>query len=131
GPYRDGRRPENVVFATPEEDAKRRDFTINGMFLDPVDDRLLDFVGGKSDLAAGVIRAIGDPLARMTEDKLRLLRAVRFAATLDFGLDDATQAAVKAMATQLVVVSAERITQELRRMLVHENRSRAVELCHE
>ncbi|MGC1274426.1 MAG: CCA tRNA nucleotidyltransferase [Planctomycetaceae bacterium] len=129
GPYLDGRRPEHVTFATPEEDAKRRDFTINGMFLDPIDDRVFDFVGGEADLKAGVVRAIGDPHARMSEDKLRLLRAVRFAATLDFRLDDATADAVRAMAPQLVVVSAERITQELRRMLVHEHRRRAVELC--
>lgn len=129
GPYLDGRRPEHVTFATPEEDAKRRDFTINGMFLDPVDDRLFDFIGGEADLKAGIVRAIGDPHARMSEDKLRLLRAVRFAAILGFRLDAATAAAVRAMAGQLVVVSAERITQELRRMLIHENRRRAVELC--
>lgn len=131
GPYHDGRRPATVAFATAEEDAKRRDFTINGMFLDPIENRVLDFVGGQSDLAAGVIRAIGKPRERMAEDKLRLLRAVRFAATLGFRLDEATTAAVREMAGQLVVVSAERITQELRRMLVHENRRRAVELCAE
>lgn len=131
GPYLDGRRPEHVSFATPEEDAKRRDFTINGMFLDPIEDRVLDFVGGQADLRAGVIRAIGDPRERMTEDKLRLLRAVRFAATLGFRLDDATAAAVREMAGQLTVVSAERIAQELRRMLVHDNRRRAAELCAE
>ncbi len=129
GPYLDGRRPEHVDFATPEEDAKRRDFTINGMFLDPADDRVLDFVGGKADLDAGIVRAIGAPQARMAEDKLRLLRAVRFAATLDFQFEGATKNAVTMMASQLIVVSAERITQELRRMLVHENRRRAVELC--
>ena len=131
GPYLDGRRPEQVVFATPEEDAQRRDFTINGMFYDPVDGRLLDYVGGERDLKAGIVRAIGDPQARMTEDKLRLLRAIRFAATFDFRLDEATAAAVRTMADQLVVVSAERISQELRRMLVHENRRRAVDLCAE
>ena len=131
GPYLDGRRPEQVWFATAEEDAKRRDFTINGMFLDPVENRLLDFVGGEADLKAGLVRAIGDPRARMEEDKLRLLRAVRFAATLGFRLDEATAAAVKAMSGQLVIVSAERIAQELKRMLMHENRRRAVELCEE
>ncbi|HEX6984492.1 MAG TPA: CCA tRNA nucleotidyltransferase [Planctomycetaceae bacterium] len=131
GPYLDGRRPEHVAFATPEQDAKRRDFTINGMFLDPIEGRVLDFVGGEADLKAGVVRAIGDPRERMAEDKLRLLRAVRFAATMGFRLDDATAAAVREMAGQLTVVSAERITQELRRMLVHPNRRRAVELCAE
>lgn len=131
GPYLDGRRPERVSYSTPEEDAKRRDFTINGMFLDPIEDRVLDFVGGQADLANRVIRAIGDPRARMTEDKLRLLRAVRFAATLGFRLEDETFHAVRAMAGQLTVVSAERITQELRRMLVHERRRHAIELCDE
>lgn len=127
--YSDGRRPDRVEFCSPEEDAKRRDFTINGMFYDPVDSRVLDFVGGEHDLAAGVIRAIGDPHARMTEDKLRMLRAVRFTATLEFQLDPATAAAIQAMADQLHIVSAERIAQELRRMLVDKHRRRAVDLC--
>lgn len=131
GPYLDGRRPEHVSFATAEEDAKRRDFTINGMFLDPVEGRVLDFVGGEADIAAQVVRAIGDPRARMTEDKLRLLRAVRFAATLGFRLEAGTFEAVREMAGRLTVVSAERIAQELRRMLAHESRRRAVELCDE
>ena len=129
GPYQDGRRPESVAFCTPEEDAQRRDFTINGMFYDPVEARVLDFVGGEADLAARVLRAIGDPHARMREDKLRMLRAVRFAATLDFMLDEVTAAAVREMAHEIVVVSHERIAQELRRMLVDTHRRRAVELC--
>ena len=129
GPYLDGRRPENVAFCTPEEDAQRRDFTINGMFYDPVAARVLDYVGGEADLAARVIRAIGDPHERVREDKLRMLRAVRFAATLDFALDDATAAAVREMASEIVVVSHERIAQELRRMLVDTHRRRAIELC--
>ncbi|MBC8117031.1 MAG: CCA tRNA nucleotidyltransferase, partial [Candidatus Saccharimonas sp.] len=129
GPYHDGRRPESVAFCTPEEDAQRRDFTINGMFYDPIDARVLDFVGGEADLAARVIRAIGDPHERMREDKLRMLRAVRFAATLDFALDEITAAAVREMADEIVVVSQERIAQELRRMLVDPHRRRAVELC--
>jgi len=131
GPYKDGRRPESVVYATAEEDAQRRDFTINGMFYDPIDQRILDFVGGRADLQAGVIRAIGDPHARMREDKLRLLRAVRFAANLGFQLEPLTHDAVREMASQLSVVSVERIAQELRKMLVHRNRRRAVELCRE
>jgi poly(A) polymerase len=131
GPYKDGRRPESVVYATAEEDAQRRDFTINGMFFDPIDRRVLDFVGGQADLKAGVVRAIGDPQARMREDKLRLLRAVRFAAVLGFELDPLTQDAVAEMAPELSVVSVERIAQELRKMLVHRNRRRAVELCRE
>ena len=131
GRYLDGRRPESVEFADAQTDAMRRDFTINGMFFDPITDQVIDYVGGQQDLASGIVRAIGDPRERMSEDKLRLLRAVRFAATFGFALDDATRAAVEEMAGQLTVVSAERIAQELKRMLVHENRRRAVELCGE
>jgi poly(A) polymerase len=131
GDYQDGRRPTRVAFATPEEDAQRRDFTINGMFYDPLDSRVLDFVGGERDLAAGIVRAIGEPRDRMREDKLRLLRAVRFASTLEFHLDYATAAAVRDMAVELPIVSAERIAQELKKMLVDRHRRRAVELCHE
>lgn len=128
GDYLDGRRPDSVTFCTAVEDAKRRDFTINGMFFDPLTERVLDFVGGERDLAAGVIRAIGDPTARMQEDKLRMLRAVRFAATFEFHLDEDTATAVRSMATQIDVVSAERIAAELRRMLGHEHRDRALQL---
>ncbi len=129
GEYHDGRRPTHVDFCSPEEDAQRRDFTINGMFYDPVESRVLDYVGGEHDLAARVIRAIGDPRARMTEDKLRMLRAVRFTATLEFQLDPATADAIRAMADQLHVVSAERIAQELHKMLLDRHRRRAMELC--
>jgi poly(A) polymerase len=129
GNYLDGRRPESVVFSSPEEDAQRRDFTINGMFYDPLKKAIMDFVGGEKDLAAGILRAIGDPHARMEEDKLRMLRAVRFAATFEFELDEATADAVRLMAAQISVVSVERITQELRRMLVDQHRYRAIELC--
>ncbi len=131
GCYVDGRRPESVAFSTPELDAQRRDFTINGMFYDPTEQRVLDYVGGERDLAAGVVRAIGVPQARMDEDKLRLLRAVRFAATFEFQLDSITADAIRQMAGQLCVVSAERIAQELRRMLVDPHRQRAIELCEE
>lgn len=131
GNYLDGRRPESVEFSSPEEDAQRRDFTINGMFYDPVADKLLDFVGGEKDLKAGILRAIGDPQARMQEDKLRMLRAVRFAATFRFALDEATASSVRNMAEQIHVVSAERIAQELRRMLAHENRACAMTLCRD
>lgn len=131
GPYLDGRRPESVAFATPEEDAKRRDFTINGMFFDPIEQQVLDYVGGEHDLGAGVIRAIGNPHDRMTEDKLRMLRAVRFAATLDFDLDETTADAIRNMASQLIVVSAERITQELSKMLTNEHRARGMRLIED
>ena len=131
GPYSDGRRPDHVVYSTPEDDSGRRDFTINGMFCDPFTGEVLDFVGGRRDLHARVLRAIGDPEARFSEDKLRLLRAVRFAATLAFQVEPATQAALQSMAGQIECVSAERITGELRRMLVHENRAAALQLAYE
>lgn len=131
GEYTDGRRPDHVEFCSPEEDARRRDFTINGMFYDPIDSRVLDYVGGEADLGAGIVRAIGDPHDRMREDKLRMLRAVRFAATLDFQLDQITFFAVQEMAEQLTVVSAERIAQELKKMLVDVHRRRAMKLCLE
>ena len=129
GTYADGRRPDSVTFSTPEEDAQRRDFTINGMFFDPIAEEIHDFVGGESDLRARVLRAIGDPHERMTEDKLRLLRAIRFAATLDFQIEPTTLAAVSEMADQITVVSAERIAHELKRMLVDNNRRVAMELA--
>ena len=131
GIYLDGRRPSEVVFSTPEEDAQRRDFTINGMFYDPIEDRLLDFVEGKADLDRKILRAIGNPHDRMTEDKLRMLRALRFAATLEFTLDAHTLAAVTRMAPEMIVVSAERIAQELRKMLAHRTRVRGFQLLAE
>ncbi len=129
GPYLDGRRPEHVVFATAEEDAQRRDFTINGMFYDPLQLQVLDFVDGQSDLQRQIIRAIGNPLERFREDKLRLLRAIRFAATLKFQLDPHTADAIRQMASQITIVSAERITQEWKRMLTHSNRLEALRLA--
>lgn len=128
GPYLDGRRPESVQFCTPEEDAHRRDFTINGMFIDPIDDQVLDYVGGQADLTAKIVRAIGDPHDRVREDKLRMLRAVRFSATLGFSLDPTTADAIREMAAQLIVVSAERIAQELKKMLVDAHRRHAMQL---
>lgn len=131
GNYLDGRRPSLVSYSTPEEDAQRRDFTINGMFYDPIDEKIHDFVGGRNDLQRRVLRAIGDPHARMTEDKLRMLRAVRFTATLGFELDEATRDAVSRMAVELTVVSAERIAQELRKVLAHPHRVRGFQLLAE
>lgn len=129
GPYADGRRPDHVQFCSPEADAQRRDFTINGMFFDPLTEQLTDYVGGKRDLEQRVLRAIGDPYHRMTEDKLRMLRAVRFAATFDFQMAPETYAAVKELSRLILVVSPERIAQELKRMLAHSNRRRAMELA--
>jgi len=131
GPYRDGRRPDHVTFSSPEEDARRRDFTINGVFYDPLKGQVHDFVHGERDLSAALVRAIGEPRDRMREDKLRMLRAVRFAATLEFELDPATADAVREMADEIHVVSPERIAQELRKMLVDRHRKRAMQLAHE
>lgn len=131
GSYLDGRRPESVEFSTPEEDAQRRDFTINGMFYDPIEQKVHDYVGGEKDLSLGVIRAIGDPHDRVREDKLRMLRAIRFAATLDFELDETTAAAITEMAADIHAVSVERISQELKRMLVDRHRMRAMRLAQE
>lgn len=128
GQYIDGRRPSSVRFCSPAEDAQRRDFTINGMFFDPLENQVLDYVGGQADLQQQVVRAIGDPVARFSEDKLRLLRAVRFTTTFRFRLEPATELAVRAACHQINQVSVERITQELRRMLAHPERAQACRL---
>ena len=131
GAYVDGRRPESIVFSSPELDALRRDFTINGMFLDPLTDRLIDYVGGHADLENQLLRAIGEPEARFREDKLRVLRAIRLAARFQFRIEPATLAAIKSMSSQIVSVSKERIAQELRKMLVHTTRAEAMDLALE
>lgn len=119
GPYQDGRRPEYVEYTSAEEDARRRDFTINGLFYDPIADKLIDFVGGQADLEARLIRAIGDPVARFSEDKLRLLRAVRFAANLPrkdrkpFIIETNTWAAMCQLAPEIACVAVERVRDEL------------------
>ena len=119
GGYSDGRRPDSVQFTDAREDAIRRDFTINGMFFDPVTEEVIDFVGGQEDLERGVIRAIGDPDKRIEEDKLRMLRAVRFAATYEFTLDSQTRDAIARRASEIKVVSGERVGAEVVRMLSH------------
>jgi tRNA nucleotidyltransferase/poly(A) polymerase len=111
--YRDGRRPERVVFASAEADASRRDFTVNGIFYDPVTGKTHDWVGGEKDLRAGVIRTIGQPDDRFGEDHLRMLRAVRFAARLGFQIEPRTFAAIQAMAPKIKLISAERVRDEL------------------
>jgi len=129
--YSDGRHPDQVVFASPREDALRRDFTINGMFFDPLKGELVDYVNGRADLAARVLRAIGDPEVRFAEDKLRLLRAARIAARFQLEVEPATRAAIQKMASQITVVSAERIANELRQILVHPQRVRGLNLLHD
>jgi len=131
GAYIDGRHPEGVTYTTAEEDAQRRDFTINGMFFDPLEEKVVDYVGGQQDLEQGILRAIGDPLARFSEDKLRMLRAVRFATTFGFLIEAPTLQAIRGMAHEVNVVSAERIGGELRRLLVHASRKLGLELLSE
>ena len=131
GPYKDGRRPDRVAFCTAEEDAVRRDFTINGMFYDPLAQRVMDYVGGEADLRAGIVRAIGDPVARFEEDKLRMLRAVRMTARFGFQLDEPTARAVTAHAASITVVSRERVAQELKKMLLNERRVVALTLARD
>ncbi|MEX0820446.1 MAG: CCA tRNA nucleotidyltransferase, partial [Pirellulaceae bacterium] len=129
--YSDGRHPDSVAFSNAEEDARRRDFTINGLFYDPLAERVIDYVGGQQDLARETIRAIGDPDERLAEDKLRMMRAVRFGTTLGFEVEPETMQAVRRHAGELNVVSVERITAELRRLLQHVNRRRGLVLLQE
>jgi poly(A) polymerase len=117
GPYTDGRHPDSVTFGTQEEDARRRDFTINGLFFDPIENRVIDYIGGREDLAAGIIRTIGEPDRRFAEDHLRMLRAVRFAARFGFKIDPGTREAVTRLAGQLTTISAERVWMELAMIL--------------
>jgi poly(A) polymerase len=130
--YSDGRHPDEVRFsADPREDVARRDFTINGMLLDPVSGEVIDYVGGQKDLEAGVIRTIGNPEQRFAEDKLRMLRAIRFAARFEYAIDPSTFAAIQKLAQQIDVVSRERVRDELTRMLTEGHARRAFLLLDE
>src|SRR5947207_3136237 len=126
--YIDGRHPSAVHFSSPEEDAKRRDFTINGMFYDPAAEQVIDFVGGRADLEARLIRAIGEPAQRFQEDRLRMLRAARFAALLDFKIDNQTWEPMVANTDLIHQISAERIHEELVRIFLSRNRVRGWDL---
>jgi len=127
--YSDGRHPDEVRFSTsPQEDVARRDFTINGMLLDPISGEVLDYVGGRKDLAAGIIRTIGEPEQRFAEDKLRMLRAERFAARFEYQIEPGTFAAIRQLASKIEVVSRERTRDELTRMLTEGHARRAFEL---
>lgn len=130
-PYLDGRRPSAVSFGTIEEDVRRRDFTIGGMYYDPATDRVIDLVGGMHDLRAGIIRAIGNVHERFDEDHLRMLRAVRFAARLDFAIDPATWAAIKYSAPAIANISAERVGEETVMILTEGNAARGLDLLVE
>ncbi|MEN6406353.1 MAG: CCA tRNA nucleotidyltransferase [Thermoguttaceae bacterium] len=129
--YSDGRHPDSVTFSSAEEDASRRDFTINGLFYDPIEDRVIDFVGGQQDLADRRLRAIGDAGQRFAEDKLRMLRAVRFAATYQLTVDDEVRRAIGRMAGDIRAVSPERIAMEMRRLLVDAHRADGIRLLLE
>lgn len=131
GEYRDGRHPEEVSFAGEEEDARRRDFTVNGLFFDPGTEQVIDYVGGIADLRAGLIRAIGSPTQRFGEDHLRLLRAVRFAARLGFAIEAQTLAAVVELAPLVRRVSPERVRDELTLMLTEGQAAAAMQRLHE
>jgi poly(A) polymerase len=130
--YSDGRHPDNVMFSkTAQEDVKRRDFTINALLMDPETKEVLDFVGGREDLSAGIIRAIGNPEERFTEDKLRLVRAVRFAARLDYAIEAKTFQAIQKLAPEIRQVSPERLRDELTKLLTEGAARRGFELLDE
>jgi poly(A) polymerase len=129
GRYADGRHPDEVTFArTPEEDVRRRDFTINGLLFDPVKEKILDFVGGQADIQRRVVRTIGEPLDRFAEDRLRMLRAVRFAARFEFAMDSAALEAIRKLAPEIKTVSAERIRDEILKILTEGRARRGFEL---
>ena len=130
--YSDGRHPDRVEYASsPEEDVKRRDFTINGLMLDPFSNEVLDYVGGEKDLRAGIIRAIGNPEDRFREDKLRMIRAVRFAARFRYAIESGTFLAITKLAPDIFQVSAERIRDELTKILTEGAARRGFELLDE
>lgn len=127
----DHRRPEKIEFCSAEVDAKRRDFTINGLFYDPIKEEIIDFVDGLADIKRKIIRFIGSPDERIEEDYLRLLRAVRFSARFSFALDEKSKKAILLYANKITEISAERIREELSKMLLNENRGKSLELLSE
>jgi poly(A) polymerase len=130
--YSDGRHPDEVRFSKdPREDVERRDFTINGLMLDPENDKVIDFVGGRKDIEAGLVRTIGDPAKRFAEDKLRMLRAVRFAARFDYAIDQSTMIAIESLSADIHQVSNERLRDELTKMLTEGRARRAFLLLDE
>ncbi|MGR3178248.1 MAG: CCA tRNA nucleotidyltransferase [Candidatus Anammoxibacter sp.] len=121
GSYSDGRRPDTISFCDAKDDVQRRDFTINGMLYDPVEDRVLDYVGGRTDIKARLIKTIGDPESRFNEDHLRLIRAARFASRFSYDIEDNTKAAIKKLAKKILNVSVERLRDELEKGLTSAN----------
>lgn len=130
-PYVDGRRPTGVRFVTAQEDAQRRDFTVNGLFFDPLKNEVIDYVGGRADLTARVLRAIGSAADRFHEDKLRLLRAVRFATKLNFTIEPQTWAAMQELAPEIVVIAPERVREELDKIWTGPAPARGLDLLDE
>ncbi|MCP4254583.1 MAG: CCA tRNA nucleotidyltransferase [Candidatus Scalindua sp.] len=128
GTYSDGRHPDTITFCDAEGDALRRDFTINGMFYDPIEDKHFDYVGGEDDLKAGMIRAIGNPFERFDEDRLRMIRAVRFACRFDFKIESQTAEAIKKFHDKVLTVSSERIRDELRKTLTGPNPDTSIKM---
>ncbi len=131
GPYLDGRRPSSVIFSSPEQDARRRDFTINGLFYDPIAERVIDYVHGRADIRSRIVRTIGNPEDRFAEDKLRMLRAVRFACSLDFSIEPASWEAIRQHAGEIKLVSWERIRDEILKLLTGPAPSRGLDLLLE
>ena len=131
GSYKDGRRPESVEFSSPEKDAQRRDFTINGLFLDPFTGEIIDHVGGRADLESKILRSIGNPKDRFEEDALRLLRAIRFATTTGFAIESKTWGAIQECAPLLSKISPERIRDEFSRIILTPERGRGLDLLVE
>ena len=131
GEYSNGRHPDKVIYSTPEEDAKRRDFTINGMFFDPITETIYDYVGGKEDLEKGIIRTIGKAYDRFSEDYLRMLRAIRFSVRFDFEIERETWQALCDLSHHIVDISAERVFVELNKMLIGPHPSKAIRLLQQ
>ena len=122
GKYSDSRRPESVTFSNIKEDAKRRDLTINGLFYDPIKDEIIDYVNGQEDIKRGIIRFIGDPVERIEEDKLRMLRALRFSMKFNFRIERESFNAIKQFRSEITKISMERIQDELVKMILIGNR---------
>src|SRR5262245_9402268 len=129
--YIDGRHPSGVVFTDSKQDVLRRDFTINGLLYDPLTHQVIDYVNGRADIDAKIVRAIGDPHARFEEDKLRILRAIRFGARLGYTIEQETWNAVRAMAPKIHQVSSERVRDELTRILMEGQAARGMRMVHE
>ncbi len=131
GTYSDGRHPDTVTFSDAKGDALRRDFTINGMFYDPVENKCLDYVGGMNDIKAHLVRAIGNPFERFSEDRLRMIRAVRFACKFNYEIEDQTKEAIKKLHDKVLSVSAERIKEELEKILTGPNPHTGIKMMDE